>query len=581
MASEISAELALEIRDFLSGIKKATGSANQFAKSGKGAAGGFASAFAGIGKTIAGVAAAAMKAAAAIAGAGAAVGGALAVGLKSAFDLGGKYSDLAAQMGTTAGRARVLAAAFENNGMNAEDMARSVNKMQKSLGDAGKGLGSAKAAYAELGLDPEALIKGDPLDAFQSIMKALNGVEGESKRTALAMDIFGRSGGKLNVLMKDAEAMENARAQIGGVAKILDERAGQFDRASDALNKSGEKVQGFFVGVGAKIIDQIMPAIAALESLDLSGIGERFGAALSGALDVAVAIFQVFRSMSLAEMATLFGIALRLGISKALNLLSKTGAAIFSALIAYFIEGFKNVIELSSVLTTREFWSGMLSALLGIAQVFSAFMLKRISQIITAIKSATGKVGEKIFGNSDKTLAAVGDKLNADSKENFAKAGVDLAPTFDKVGERLRKTGAAMGDAFSKTFNNSTDLINTGADESALKAVADQVAGVARALRNDRDKKKTETGAAGGDDGAGTSADSGLPKLNSRLAGAINTIAGRNANAVIAAEAAKTSANTERTAKAAEEIARNTANNGGGTPRPKPTQPTSSGGRFA
>lgn len=76
-------------------------------------------------------------------------------------------------MGTTAGRARarVLAAAFENNGMNAVDMARSVNKIQKALGDAGKDLGLAKAAYAELGLEPEAL------KFFNQIMPAIVALE--------------------------------------------------------------------------------------------------------------------------------------------------------------------------------------------------------------------------------------------------------------------------------------------------------------------------------------------------------------------------------------------------------------------
>jgi len=576
MASEINAELLLEIKGFLDGIKKSQDAASKFSDKGKKGAGGWSGMLGKVGSGIVAVGKVAAVAGAAVIGVGTAIAGALAVGIKSALDMGGKFSDLAAQMGTTAGEARVLAAAFENNGMTAEHVANTVNKMSKTLNDAESGLGSAQRAFNDLGLDSSELIKDDPTAAFQKIMTALGGVKNESERVGMAMNIFGRSGGKLGVLLKDAKAMENARALIGGQAAILDEHAAEFDRASDVLNQMGTKMQGFFVGVGAKIIDAIMPAIEWLNQLDLTAIGERFGAALMDALNVAKAIFQVFSSMSLAEVATLFGTLLKLGISESINFLMSVTAAAFSALIAYFIEGIKNSIALFSILATADFWSGMLSALMGIAQAFAGFLLTRISQIITAIKSATGKLGEKIFGNSDEAIAEIGGVLTNSSKENFSEAGDSLAPAFEKVGERMKATGAAMGAAFSKTMANSVDFIDTSEEKAAIADVASQISSAAKQIAA-ANPTKAETGNAGSGESAAPAA---LPALNSRLSGAINTISGRSANAIIASESAKTSANTERTAKATEEIAKNTA---GGTntnqPVPKPTSAHS--GRFA
>lgn len=578
MASNINAELMLEIKGFLEGIKNSQNAANKFAKNGKNGASGWQAGLKNVGGAIVAVGAAALKAAAAVAAVGAAVTTALAAGIKNAFDMGGKFSDLAAQMGTTAGKARLLAAAFENNGMQADETAKTVNKMQKSLNDAGNGLAAAKRAFGELGLDPEALMTGDPVDAFHTIVDALGGIQGESKRTAVAMDIFGRSGGKLNVLLKDKDALKNAANLIGRQAALLDEHANQFDRASDVLNQVKTKVQGFFVGVGAKIIEQIMPAIEALNSLDLTGIGERFGAALSTALDYAVAIFKTFHSLGLEEIGKLFGVALRLGVSKAVNVLFAGGSAVMSAIIAYLIEGVKNSVALLGILATKGFWAGMLNALLGIAKVFAGFMLKRISQVITAIKEATGKVGKKIFGDSDEKLAEAGQALQDGSKDDFKKAGNDLAPAFGVVTDRMKKTGAAVAGAFSRTFANAADIIDTEGDEARLGAVGDKIRTLADELKKTRESKKVEGPDEGGTESA--NAGGGLPAINSRLSGAINTIAGRSANAVIASEAAKTSQNTERTAKAAEQIAANTAgDNNNGKPKPKPVATGS--GKFS
>jgi hypothetical protein len=578
MASEINAELMLEIKGFLEGIKKSQNAATKFSKKGKDGASGWGSALKKVAGGLVAVGKAALKAAAVVAGIGTAVAGAMAAGLKNALDMGGRFSDLAAQMGTTAGRARVLAAAFENNGMQADETAKTVNKMQKSFNDAANGLSTAKRAFGELGLDPEALMTSDPVDAFHTIIDALGGIESESKRTAVAMDIFGRSGGKLNVLLKDKDAMKNARNLIGGQADLLDEHAEKFDRASDVLNQVKTKVQGFFVGVGAKIIEQIMPAIEALNKLDLTGIGERFGAALSGALDIAIAIFKTFRSMSLAEVAKLFGVAIRLGISKAINFFWSGFQAVISAVITYFVEGFKNIIAFVGILATADFWKGMLNAFVGISKVFVGLLLQGAGKLVNMLRDAMGPLGDELIGDSGDALNEVGEGLVDESEDDFANAGKNLEPALDKVGERMRETGRAVAQGFQRGLANATDIIDTSGDEAVMADIAAQVANTAAAIKSDREKKKAETGAAEDEEGSGTT-DSGLPKLNSRLAGAINTIAGRSANAVIAAEASKTSANTERTAKAAEEIAKNTANNGG-NPRPKPTPVSNMGGKF-
>lgn len=572
-SSAITAELMLEIKGFLDGVKKAQTGANKFAKDSTKSTGGWSTALKGVGKALATVGAAAAAAAAVVVALGAAIVAGLAAGLKSAFDLGGRFSDIGARMGVAAGQARILAAAFEANGMSAEDAATTIDKMQRAIYDASNGMGEAAGAFDSLGLNADELMEGDPTVAFQKVMTALQGVSNETERTALSMQIFGRAGGKLGVLMNDPKALENASALIGGQAAILDEHAGQFDRASDVLAQMGTKMQGFFLGVGARIIEQIMPAIEALNALDLTGIGLRFGDALSTALNYAVAIFKVFKSMSIDKLAQLFGAMLMVGFGEAINFLYRGAVAAFAGVVAYFVEAIKNVIAFLSILTTKSFWTGMLSALMGIAQLFGGFIAKAIGDLLTVIKRIPG--ASRVIGDADEFMKNMGEDLTAAGKENVAKGGADLKPAMDVMTGRMKEAASNIGTAVADTFKKTGGLIDTSESKATIAGVTSDIAATAAALKagQKKDEKTPDAPPL-----AAAVADDGLPKLNSRLAGAINTISGRSANAIIASEAAKTSVNTERTAKAAEEIAKNTANNGtGSTPTPKPVP---AGGAF-
>jgi hypothetical protein len=208
--------------------------------------------------------------------AGALGGAGFVAGLKDAIDLGGKMSDLAVQIGESAGKTQLLAAAFEANGMSAERMAGNINKMQKTLFEASQAAGKDNV-FAKLKLDAEELMKLSPAEQFDAIQQGLAGLGNVTERTGVAMQIFGRSGAEMLRLLSDPEAMANARAQLGGMADLMDENATKFDRVSDVLAGMGKKVQGFFVGVASEIIDQMTPIVEWINQLDFSEVGKGSG----------------------------------------------------------------------------------------------------------------------------------------------------------------------------------------------------------------------------------------------------------------------------------------------------------------
>ncbi|MEM7696925.1 MAG: hypothetical protein AAF236_00810, partial [Verrucomicrobiota bacterium] len=213
-------------------------------------------------------------------------------GLKMAFDLGGRMSDVAQQIGTSAGNAMVLEEAFRQAGIQPEKMATSINKMQRAIVEAAERGGTLAEPFEALNLSPEALMQGDPAETFDRISQAIAAIENPTERAARAMQIFGRSGGEMVALFDDTEAMSKARSQLGGQADIMTEAAATFDRASDILNGLFKKIQGFFVGGGLPIADQLLPVLEQLDALDLAPVGQKFGEALGRAVGMVRAAFE-------------------------------------------------------------------------------------------------------------------------------------------------------------------------------------------------------------------------------------------------------------------------------------------------
>ena len=605
-SSAITAELALEIKGFLEGIKRAQDSARSFAKDSSRDAGALGGAFSGAAKGFGAVAVAGAKAAGIIGAAFTAIAGVVGANfLKGAASSAADFEQLGVTLDTFTGSAEKTkeildevaqfgvvtpfeTAGLENtvkNFLSAGIAVEDVTALMKETAAVAKDT----AQVEELG---DALSKGFAKGKFQTeeLNKFLE--RGINLMPTLAA-VTGKSGDALTKAIEGGLKFDDVREAIAMMSREGGLFYGMLEKQSTTTNGLVSTLKGNFEEFrrqfGKPINDALKPLLN--QAIALSGnLAERageWGARFVGALQAigatVRAAVQVFSSMPAAEVAGLFVSALKVGFGEAVNFLFKGGAAAFSAIVAYFIEGIKNTMALLGILTTSGFWVGMLNAFIGIAQIFAGILAKRISQIITAIKEATGPIGKKILGDSDETFAAQGDTLMKSGKGALAQSGQDLAPAFEKIGERMRATGTAMSDAFKNTFSKATDVIDTSKDKGALAKVAGEIASVSRELRA-KPVEATAPGAAPGAApatpgavGPGAVGDS-LPALNSRIAGALNVISGRSSSAIIAAEASKTSHNTERTAKATEEIAKKMGSGSSTTPQPKPQ---GAAGRFA
>ena len=115
--------------------------------------------------------------------------------------------------------------------------------------------------------------------------EAIGKIENPAQRSAMAMEIFGKSGAKLLSVFA-AGGMADVQENLGRQSKLMLENAGVFDRSSDVLGTAGNKVRGLFVGMAAEVMPQFMGLIDELNKVDLTGIGESLGDGIAVALEL-------------------------------------------------------------------------------------------------------------------------------------------------------------------------------------------------------------------------------------------------------------------------------------------------------
>jgi len=523
----ITAEIALELSKLRDSTNKAVAEVRKMKTNMKREGDGLGSAIFGGLKTAATTAAVAAGAAIAAALAG------TALGLKNAFDLGGELTDLSAQIGSSAGKAQILRQAFENAGLGADGVQMSVNKMQKALAEAAGG-GQSSGAFKELGLDVAALMAMDPADAFRAVGDAVTKIDDPSKRAAASMEIFGKSGGKLLSLFGDSGALAFAAEQLGSQSEILDKSAGDFDRASDILGGAFRKVQGFFVGMGSKLVDALMPVLDQFNKLDLAGMGQKFGDAIMRAVNLLRAAWE---TLDFAAIASLLGDALQLAVKSTINTLYAGLMATASAWAQMLVESAKNVMAVFQILTTSGFWKGMLNVFIGIAHSFAAALLGLIGVALSKVKKIPG--ASAIIGDADKSFKEAGLQRGRDAAGRFAQGADLLTPAAQTAMKRMGETAKAVADAFMEEFGQTANMFDTGPEmdrlKEAMQHMRDRADEIAKAAADAKPPQKFD--AEKTDGGGEKTSKIRTPGL---FASAVNLIMGRSVNELIHDEAKKT-----------------------------------------
>ena len=184
---------------------------------------------------------------------GAAAAAPLAAAVKVFSSAGDTLHKMSKRTGMTTEALSELGFAAERSGTDLGSLENGLKRMQRSIYDAGRGLSTATEALADLGLTTAALEGLAPEQQFTKLAGALARVADPSRKAALAMTLFGRSGTELIPMIERGEAgleelREKARAlgltvsgdTAAAAAKLTDRMADLWATAKRAAMSVGQ-----------------------------------------------------------------------------------------------------------------------------------------------------------------------------------------------------------------------------------------------------------------------------------------------------------------------------------------------------
>jgi hypothetical protein len=222
----------------------------------------------------------------------------------AAIAMGGQLNDLSARTGETAGNLAILERAFKNAGAGAESVGPTINRLQRAIVEAGEGGKEQAEAFAKLGLNLDRLKELTPTEQLQAVAGALQNVGNDSDRTALAMELLGRSGGQILPLLRAMGVeLETAKKQLGSTPAVMDRMAASFDTIGDNFAAIGEKGKEFAAG----LLEQIAPALVditnRLATIDAAGFGAKLSEYAASTLSWFSETFKLGTALNQVEIA--------------------------------------------------------------------------------------------------------------------------------------------------------------------------------------------------------------------------------------------------------------------------------------
>jgi hypothetical protein len=448
-------------------------------------------------------------------GAATAAAAPLIYGFKELVGSGGALSDMEARTGIGAEALQELQYAAGQTGSSMEEVEASIRKMQDSLVKAAAGSKAETEALNELGLSLTDLQGLSPDQQFERIGEALGAIPDPAKRTALAMDLLGKSGTKI---LPMATQMAQLRAAARSLGLVMDKDTVEAaDKLGDTLDTVSAQIKAASMALAAQLLPQVQAAATWFTGL-LGGtiklIKENQGLAYSivgiaaglGAAGVAVTAFGaafvamgglvttvsgVISAAGLVMNALLSPITLvvaavgaAVAIIGALGALALWKAGFFDEFINSFgkvgqvatetIQGIKDAVEAGDIeLAFKLLWNGILIGFLE----FSASLQKGFEDLIKSItskvptdtlKGLLGGASSSLFGNSAETQKAIEQLQQIQDKTR------ELAALRAKSAREQRAKATTGGGATAPAIEDFTSQLQDAVNIIDLANIKDR-----------------------------------------------------------------------------------------------------------
>ena len=206
----------------------------------------------------------------------------LVAGFKQTLDMSGELADMSTRTGESAGNLTILREAFKQAGLGADGVEGFFLKLQNAMGGVNERGEKTSAAFEALGVSVESLKGMDGIGQLEALQKGFAGIEDQATKTQVAMNIFGKSGGKALSLLGDSGGLASAKKSAGPSAQLMQENIGNFDRLGDSLGALKLDFTEFFGGALSNAAPALTTLAEKFGEIDFRGAGEALGAVVGG-----------------------------------------------------------------------------------------------------------------------------------------------------------------------------------------------------------------------------------------------------------------------------------------------------------
>lgn len=165
-------------------------------------------------------------------------------------------------LGVSAGQLQGWEHAASLSGSSAEEFDNALTKFTRNVAEAGDAAGGPAAkAFKDLGVSikDSAGNLGAPIELLDGVVAGLEGIQDPAKRTALVMDLFGKSGAKLLPLFSEGkEGIAKLRAEVQELGFGFDDA---FLENAQEVNDNLDRLKLGLRGVGIQVLSEVLPGI--------------------------------------------------------------------------------------------------------------------------------------------------------------------------------------------------------------------------------------------------------------------------------------------------------------------------------
>lgn len=144
-----------------------------------------------------------------------------------------------------------LGYAAELSGSSLADVEKAIRRMQRSIYDAGRGLSTATDALTDLDLSFQQLNGLSPDEQFRLIGERLAAIEDPTKKAAIAMSLFGRSGTMLLPMLDNVGELADEAKRLG--LTMTADMAMRAEKLTDIFTRLKRSIDMVVINIGSAL----------------------------------------------------------------------------------------------------------------------------------------------------------------------------------------------------------------------------------------------------------------------------------------------------------------------------------------